>query len=57
MYGIEVVYVIDQKFALIGGHDVDVCKKKCELVIKYKLHPLLSKPGRLKLLIEISRPL
>ena len=36
---------------------MDVCKKKYELVMKYILHPLLSKPGRLKLLIEISRPL
>jgi len=56
MYRIEAVDVMNQKFACLG-HDVDVCKKKCELGMKHILHPLLSKPNRLKLLTEISRPL
>ena len=47
MYGIEAVDVMDQKLPL-QGHDVDVCKKKCELVMKHMLHPLLSKPSRLE---------
>ena len=57
MYEIEAVDVMNQKFVLVGAWCECMWKEVWILVMKHILHPLLSKPGRLKLLIEISRPL